>query len=108
MSCIVSSSDVSTDPGKVAARKDRPIPKDLKELQASLGPVGYYQEYLKNDRSLNRFTAKGAEWEWDEAAQVFVKMQKGLTTAPVLGYPDPDKPYLLDTDANNVSVGAAL
>lgn len=35
-------------------------------------------------------------------------MEKGLTTAMVLGYPDPNRPYLIDTEASHVGVGTVL
>lgn len=39
---------------------------------------------------------------------VFIKMKEGLTTAPVLGYLDPNTAYILDTDVSDVGVGAVL
>lgn len=35
-------------------------------------------------------------------------MKRGLTEAPVLGYPDSNKIYVPDTDANNLRVRAVL
>lgn len=45
---FVSGSGVSTDPGKITAIWDWPTPKSLKELQAFLDTVGYYQQYLRD------------------------------------------------------------
>ncbi len=28
--------------------------------------------------------------------------------SPVLAYPDPNKPYIIDTDASNLAIGAVL
>ena len=110
---IVSPAGVATDPEKAEAVRDWPVPQGVKELQAFLGTVGYYRQYIKNFATdagpLHRLTAKGVDWEWNETAQTaFDKMKKGLTTAPVLGYPDPDKQYVLDTDASDIGVGAVL
>ncbi|GFV29088.1 retrovirus-related Pol polyprotein from transposon opus [Trichonephila clavipes] len=33
---------------------------------------------------------------------------QALTSSPILIYPQPDKPFILDTDASNESVGAVL
>lgn len=38
----------------------------------------------------------------------FHEDEKRLTTAPILGYPDPNKAYLLVTYANKVGIGALL
>lgn len=62
-----------------------------------------------NVRSLNPLTAKGTKWNWDKAVeQVFIKRKEKLATASALGYPDPDKTYLLDMDAYDVGAGAIL
>lgn len=69
---LVSSSSLSTGPGKVAAIKVWPTPKGLKELQAFLGTIGSYQQYLKefttNAKQLNRLTSKGMKWNLAEEA----------------------------------------
>lgn len=93
---IMSFPGVSTNTGKVAAIRYRPVPMGLKELLTFLGSIGYYQQYLKDFttdvRPLNRLTVEGTGWNWDEAAQhVFIKEIEGLATAPVQGYPDPKK-----------------
>ena len=42
---VVSQWEVSMDPEKIEAVAQWPVPKDLKELQAFLGTVGYYRQY---------------------------------------------------------------
>ena len=37
-----------------------------------------------------------------------MKLKTTLQTALVLGYPDPTKPYVLDTDASKSGLGAVL
>ena len=43
---IVSATGVATDPEKVAAVKEWPRPQGVKQLQAFLGTVGYYRQYI--------------------------------------------------------------
>lgn len=78
---IVSSSGVPTDPGNIVAIKNWPAPKCLKELQAFLGPVEYYRQYLRdfatNAEPLNRLMAKDTEWNWSEEAQKTFQKKKG-------------------------------
>ena len=60
-------------------------------------------------RPLTRLTGKEVLWIWDHEAQAaFEDMQRSLMTAPILGYPDPGRPYILDTDASNEGLGAVL
>ncbi len=43
--------------------------------------------------------------EWEDA---FIKLKEALCKAPVLAYPDPNLPYVVDTDASNLSIGDVL
>ena len=91
---IVSSTGVATDPEKVTAVKDWPRPQGVKQLQAFLGTVGYYRQYVPEfatiAQPLHRLTSKEAEWQWREAEQEsFEELKRRLVSAPVLGYPDP-------------------
>ncbi|GFT22330.1 retrovirus-related Pol polyprotein from transposon opus [Trichonephila clavipes] len=43
---------------------------------------------------------------WASQSSWFLK--EALTSSPILIYPQPDKPFILDTDASNESVGAVL
>ena len=110
---IVSATGVATDPEKVAAVKEWPRPQGIKQLQAFLGTVGYYRQYIPGfatiAQPLHRLTSKEADWSWEEAEQnSFELLQQKLMTAPVLGYPDPNQTYFLDTDASGFGVGAVL
>ena len=65
---IVSEDGVATDPEKVQAVKEWRTPTQLKELQAFLGTVGYYRQYLPDfatvAKPLTILTGKGEEWRW--------------------------------------------
>ncbi len=38
----------------------------------------------------------------------FVKLKEALCKAPLLAYPDPDLPYVVDTDDSNLGIVAVL
>lgn len=110
---VVSSGGVRTDPGKVAAVADWPTPSNVAEVRSYLGLCTYYRRFVPNFATLaaplNRLTKKGASFRWDEACQAaFDSLKAALVEAPVLPYPDPKLPYLLDTDASAEGVGAVL
>ena len=42
------------------------------------------------------------------ARSAFHKLKKAVISAPVLAYPDPNKEYLLETDALKLGLGAVL
>ncbi|GFW31161.1 retrovirus-related Pol polyprotein from transposon opus [Trichonephila clavipes] len=62
-------------------------------------------------------TSVSCEASWDyvlitemdkECEDSFLQLKEALTSSPILIYPQPDKPFILDTDASNESVGAVL
>ena len=44
----------------------------------------------------------------EAARDVFHKLEKAVMSAPILAYPDPNKEYLLKTDASKLGLGAVL
>ena len=44
----------------------------------------------------------------EAAKRAFHQLKKAIMRAPVLAYPDPNKEYLLETDASRLGLGAAL
>ena len=108
---VVSQQGVSMDPEKTKAVAQWPVPRDLKGLQALLGTVGYYRQYIAGfvtiAKPLTRLTGNKEPWQWNPLQQSpFKKLQKCSVTASMLGYPDPKLPYTLDTDASADGVGA--
>ncbi|KAK7909418.1 hypothetical protein WMY93_014102 [Mugilogobius chulae] len=131
---IVSSKGVETDPEKVSALKSWPIPTNFKTLRSFLGFAGYYRRFIKgystiakplNDMtrgystprknskvqaSKQQFDPKepfGSRWSTD-CQNAFTTLVEKLTSAPILGFADPKRPYILHTDASTTGLGAAL
>lgn len=110
---VVSKDGVRTDPQKVAAVADWPRPTNVAEVRSYLGLCTYYRRFVQDFATiaapLHRLTRKGVPFEWDEACQAaFDGLKRALVEAPVLPYPNPKLPYLLDTDASAEGIGAVL
>ncbi|KAJ8392388.1 hypothetical protein AAFF_G00075130 [Aldrovandia affinis] len=91
---VVSAGGVATDPAKITAVRDWPPPTNISDLRSFLGLASYYRRY---------------PYVWDDpCAQTFNALRTAVITAPVLAYPDANRPFILDTDASNVGVGAVL
>ena len=87
---VVSRHGVSTDSDKIKAVAQWPTPKGLKDLQAFLGTVGYYKQYIQGFATvanpLTKLTESGEPWQWTSKQQeAFERLQRCLITAPVLG-----------------------
>ena len=110
---VVSREGVSTDPDKIAAIKDWPVPSNTKDLRSFLGLCSYYRRYVKGfadvAKPLYRLQEKETDYVWTEACDRSFQLLKGhLTASPILAFPNADESFILDTDASNTGVGAVL
>ncbi|GFV74441.1 retrovirus-related Pol polyprotein from transposon 297 [Trichonephila clavipes] len=110
---IISAEGVRTDPEKVSAVKNWKRPENLRELRSFLGLCTYYRKFVKGfsniARPLLKLTESKQKFQWTkECEDSFLQLKEALTSSPILIYPQPDKPFILDTDASNESVEAVL
>ena len=110
---IVSRDGVRTDPIKTTAVAEWPVPANVTELRSFLGFCTYYRRFVRDFSKLaaplHDLTKAGVPFKWNSACHAaFENLKEVLTNAPVLQYPDPHKPFILDTDASSVGVGAVL
>ncbi len=69
--------------------------------------AGSYQD--SRAKQLNEKTSDNAKFIWSEDMQTaFEELEVKLTSAPVLAYPDYQKPFVVCTDASSKAVGAVL
>ena len=109
----VSCDGVHTDPSKIKAVQDLLPPNYLEMLRSFLGLAGYYRRFIPQFATLaaplTEFTKKGADFTWsDQHQDAFQALKTLLCSAPVLAYPRFDQPFILQTDASNVGLGAVL
>lgn len=110
---VVSSDGIQTEPEKISAVKNWPIPKSEKQIRSFLGLCSYYRRFVKNfaeiAKPLHALYEKNAKFLWTpECQKSFDSLKDSLTSAPILGFPIPSMQFILDTDASNQSVGAVL
>ena len=120
--------------GKV---QDWPIPMNAKEVHSFLDLVSYYQRFIpkfakiaqclhelvgptsnKHKKARSQMKGKLAaspkvsipkEFKWmPEHQQVFDALKEALLTAPVLGYPNFSREFVLETNASLQGLGAVL
>ncbi|KAJ8351912.1 hypothetical protein SKAU_G00233880 [Synaphobranchus kaupii] len=110
---IVSERGVATDPSKVAAVRDWSVPGNVGELRSFLGLASYYRRFVRDFATLasplHHLTDKCRPFVWQEGqSMAFDQLRVALTEAPVLAYPDAQRPFIVDTNASNTGVGAVL
>ena len=110
---IVSSDGIQTEPEKISAVKNWPVPRNAKQIRSFLGLCSYYRRFVKNfaeiAKPLHELYEKNTKFLWTpECQKSFESLKDSLTSSPILGFPIPSVQFILDTDASNQSVGAVL
>ena len=90
-----------------------PPPKSKQDLRRLLGMVNYLSQYIPN---MSKITAplrgllkKDIHWSWhDEHQKALERIQKVLTSSPVLHFYDNNKPVVLQVDVSQGGLGACL
>ena len=109
----VSEHGISADQGKVKAVQSWPQPRSVHEVRSFLGLCTYYRRFVPGfaniAKPLHQLSEKNAKFLWtEECDTAFRSLKHHLTKTPTLCYPDFEKPFILDTDASNVAIGAVL
>jgi hypothetical protein len=100
---------------KVDAVQKWPQPRNAGELRSFLGLAGYYRRFVAGFSRLAAplhdltHTADGQTYSWQPKHQAaFDALKRALREAPVLALPDPDRQYVVNTDASDFATGAVL
>lgn len=110
---IISGEYVKPDPVKLEGVRQWPVPTTLKQLRSFLGFLNYYRRFIQSfstlARPLNDLLRKDVPWQWEKEQQdAFNKLKEVMVSAPVLAHPDQEKPFILETDASDIALGAVL
>lgn len=85
------------------------MPKSTKELKNFLGLIGYYRKFVHHygliSRPLTNLLKKEAFKRGEEAQTTFETLREAMTKTPILALPDFSRSFIVETDANNMSLG---
>ena len=67
------------------------------------------KDFGKIAKPLHKLTNKDARFKWTgECQSAFDQLKSILINTPILAFPDLSKPFILDTDASDLAIGAVL
>ena len=100
---------------KVKCVQEWPTPRNESEVRSFLGLAGYYRRFIAGFSGIAgplhdlTHTANSPTFAWLSPHQVaFDTLKAALLAAPILKLPDPDRQYVVNTDASDFAVGAVL
>ncbi|GBG59672.1 hypothetical protein CBR_g49937 [Chara braunii] len=109
----VSAEGIRSEDAKVASIRDWPRPQTVTKVRSFLGMCSYYRNFVKNYSTvaspLTDLTRLDTPWDWsDECEAAFKRLKHALMNHEVLMVPDPQKPFIVTTDASQYGIGAVL
>ena len=85
----------------------------FKQVRAFLGLVGYYRKFIKAfakiAKPLTLLTRQQVKFDWtSEHHTAFLHLKEAIVQGPILHYPNPEKRYIVYTDASDDTCWAQL
>jgi len=119
---IIGNGTVRVMQDKVQAVNEWPQPRTIHHVRQFLGLAGYYRRFIKNFSQIASplsnllKVGEGANAKqknrliaWNTTCQLaFQRLKAALTSAPVLQQVDPQKPFVIETDASDFAIGSCL
>lgn len=110
---LISHKSLKIDPSRTQAIKKAKPPRNVKELARFIGMVNFFNKFIPNFSTiaapLNKLRKKDVNFVWgDEQQKAFDTLKECITQPPVLKVANFNEPFVLQTDASNVGLGAVL
>eukprot|EP00833_Pecoramyces_ruminatium_P016401 jgi/Orpsp1_1/1190433/evm.model.d7180000078941.1 len=98
---------------KIEAIRNWLPPSNVHELRSFLGAVGYYRNFISQYAQVSfplcNLLKKGVTYKWTELhQQSFQTLKEKLINAPILKFPQFNKPFIIRTDASYEGIGGVL
>ena len=111
--CLYDANGVHLDPEKVDAVHALPAPTNVTELQEFLGMVTYPSPFICGlstlTAPLQELLKKDADFTWNASYKsAFEQIKEAVVSDTTLRYFDPSLPMMIQVDASQVGLGAAL
>ena len=88
-------------------------PSTPKQVRAFLELVGYYRKFIRQfakiAKPLTMLTRQQVKFDWtSKHHEAFLHLKEAIVQAPIMHYPNPNKTYIVYTDASDDTCGAQL
>lgn len=110
---LVSGKSIRIDQERTKALRTLPPPRDKRGIAKFIGMVNYFRRFVPNFAQLaaplNQLRKKEVRFEWGPAQEAaFEQLKTAIANPPVLGVPDFNKQFIVQTDASNAGISAVL
>ena len=110
---VIKNGCVFPDEKKVKAITEMSPPRNVKEVQAFIGAVGFHRRHIKELANLlaplTELIKKKDEFNWTiDHQNAFEAVKKALANSSALKLPDVQKPFILSADASGIALGCTL
>jgi hypothetical protein len=112
---VISAEGLKPDPAKIDLIRKYigKQPTSIKDVRSFLGLLSYYRSFVKNfakkAEPLVALTRKDEKWRWTKLEQdAWNDLVECLVASTVLRTPDFNYPFILQTDASGIGLGAVL
>ena len=109
----VTADGLKPDPSKIEAVLEMDNPVDKEAVERLRGTITYLARFVPKltdvFRPIGLLAQRDVDWNWGAAQEkAFSKLKQLLTEAPTLAYFNPAKQLVIQCDASNLGLGAAL
>ena len=110
---ILSATGIQPLPSKTHAIQNMKPPTTPKQVRAFLRLVGYYRKFIRGftkiAKPLTLLTRQQVKLDWTPGhCEAFLHLKEAIVQTPILHYPNPNKTYIVYTDASDDACGAQL
>jgi uncharacterized protein YggL (DUF469 family) len=110
---IISKEGIVVDPEKVEAIREWLAQRNVAEVRSFMGLAGYYRTFIAGfsriDHPITSLQRKEKKFQWtEECESSFQQLKQLLTSTPILKIADPNKDYVVCTNACKEGLGGVL
>lgn len=110
---VVFHKEIDIDRSEIQAITDWPQPMNKFDIRSFLGLENFYRRFILNFSELsvplNSLLKKSASFIWGiDQQSAFKKIKDSFQSASILGQPDENRPFIVETDASDFALGGVL